>query len=43
MAITLDREAYEEFRCFGLPDEYPKDIPPAVTDLLIYRCVTKSW
>ncbi|MEX2185624.1 MAG: hypothetical protein WD875_02475, partial [Pirellulales bacterium] len=33
MAITLDREAYEEFRCFGLPDEYPKDIRSAVTEL----------
>ncbi len=26
MAITVSREAYEEFRCFVLPDEYPKDI-----------------
>lgn len=33
MAITLDREAYEEFRCFGLPDEYPKDIRAAVMEL----------
>jgi hypothetical protein len=33
MAITLGREAYEEFKCFGLPDEYPKDIRAAVTEL----------
>jgi len=33
MAITLNREAYNEFRCFGLPDEYPKDIRGAVDEL----------
>jgi hypothetical protein len=33
MAITLNREAYNEFRCFGLPDEYPKDIRVAVDEL----------
>jgi hypothetical protein len=26
MAITVSREAYEEFRCFVLPDEHSKDI-----------------
>ena len=26
MAITLSREAYLEFRCFGMADEYPKDV-----------------
>ena len=24
MAITLNCEAYTEFRCFGIPDEYPR-------------------
>ena len=33
MAITLNREAYTEFRCFGIPDEYPKNIRGAVTEL----------
>ena len=31
--ITLDREAYTEYRCFGMPDEYPKDIRKAVNEL----------
>ncbi len=33
MAITLSRDAYLEFRCFGMADEYPKDIRAAVTEL----------
>lgn len=33
MAITLDREAYTEFRCFGMPDQYPKDIRGVVSEL----------
>jgi hypothetical protein len=33
MAITLHREAYVEFRCFGMPDAYPKDIRDAVSEL----------
>jgi hypothetical protein len=33
MAITLNREAYNEFRCFGMPDEYPKYIRDAVRAL----------
>jgi len=33
MAITLNREAYNEFRCFGMPDDYPKDIRDAVSEL----------
>ena len=33
MAITLNREAYLEFRCFGMAGEYPKDIRAAVTEL----------
>ncbi|HHM12061.1 MAG TPA: hypothetical protein ENJ16_00795 [Planctomycetaceae bacterium] len=33
MAITLNREAYNEFRCFGVPDEYPKDIRQAANEL----------
>ena len=33
MAITLSREAYLEFRCFGMADQYPKDIRAAVTEL----------
>jgi|GEM_PF-7096492 len=31
--MTLGREAYVAFRCFGLPDESPKDIRSAVTEL----------
>ena len=33
MAITLNREAYLEFSCFGMADEYPKDLRAAVTEL----------
>lgn len=33
MAITLNRVAYTEFGCFGIPDEYPKNIRGAVTEL----------
>jgi len=33
MAITLSREAYLEFRCFGMADQYPKDVRAAVTEL----------
>jgi hypothetical protein len=33
MAITLSREADLEFRCFGMADEYPKDVRAAVTEL----------
>ena len=33
MAITLSREAYLEFRCFGMADSYPKDVWAAVTEL----------
>lgn len=33
MAITLDREAYNEFRYFGMPDDYPKDFRDAVNEL----------
>jgi hypothetical protein len=33
MAITLSREAYLEFRCFGVTDRYPKDVRAAVTEL----------
>jgi hypothetical protein len=33
MAITLNREAHNEFRCFGLRDDYPKDIRDAVKEL----------
>lgn len=33
MAITLSREAYLEFRCFGMADRYPKDVRAAVTEL----------
>lgn len=38
MATTLNREAYNEFRCFGLPDDYPKDIWDAVSELLRRGC-----
>lgn len=38
MAISLNRRAYEEFRCFGLPDEYPKDIRAAVMELRQRGC-----
>lgn len=31
--ITLDRQAYLEYRCFGMPDEYPNDIREAVSEL----------
>lgn len=31
--ITLDREAYLEYRCFGMPDEYPKDMRDAVSEV----------
>ena len=33
MAITLNREAYTEFRCFGLADKYPKDLRSAASEL----------
>jgi hypothetical protein len=33
MAITLGRKAYVEFKCFGMPDEYPKDTQDAVSEL----------
>jgi hypothetical protein len=33
MAITLSREADLEFRCFGMADQYPKDVRAAVTEL----------
>ena len=33
MAITLSREAYLEFRCFGMADQYPKDVRDVVTEL----------
>ena len=33
MAVTLDRQAYTEFRRFGFPDEYPKDMGDAVSEL----------
>jgi hypothetical protein len=33
MAITLSRDAYVEFRCFGMPDEYPKNTREAVNEL----------
>jgi hypothetical protein len=33
MAITLSREAYLEFRGFGMADEYPKDLRAAVSEL----------
>ncbi len=33
MAITVSREAYLEFRCFGVADRYPKDVRAAVTEL----------
>ena len=33
MAITLSREAYLEFRCFGMADQYPKDVRAAVAEL----------
>ena len=33
MAITLSRDAYVKYRCFGLPDEYPKDTRQAVLEL----------
>jgi len=33
MAITLSRDAYVEYRCFGLLDEYPKDTRQAVLEL----------
>jgi hypothetical protein len=33
MAITLNREAYLEFRCFGMADRYPKDVRAVVTEL----------
>ena len=32
MAITLSREAYVGFRCFGMADRYPKDVRAAVTE-----------
>jgi hypothetical protein len=33
MAITLSREAYLEFRCFGMADSYRKDTRAAVSVL----------
>jgi hypothetical protein len=35
MAVTLSHEAYEEFVCFGRPDEYPKSTQDVVSEL---RC-----
>jgi hypothetical protein len=35
MAITLSRAAFVEYRCFGMPDEYPKSTEQAVTELRI--------
>jgi hypothetical protein len=33
MAVTLNREAYVEFVCFGEPDEYPKNTEQVAMEL----------
>jgi len=38
MAITLNCKAYNEFRCFGMPDDSPKDIRQAANELRRLRC-----